>query len=354
MWAEQVCEGSRQQRVRLDRAPMSLHKLGRRSAKHILWLGISALTALSFVGYFVPIRELSLSLATPDGYGWAHFWLLFFTATTYINAGWLREQICIYMCPYARFQSAMVDADTLVVAYNPQRGEPRGFAKSEQQAFGDCVNCSLCVQVCPTGIDIRDGLQYQCIGCAHCIDACNQVMSKLQRDSGLIGYTTLRSLQGAKSNWLRPRSLGYSAATLIMLLALGAGLVSRPTIGIAVDRERGELYVLEPSGMIRNNYRIKITNKTNQAHQYELSVPNTQSLVLTAPNPIRVPAQEHESILVSLRSSASNTADLTTPVVNFELCTSNVPNAAHNKDCITEESRFFFPVSNNPISGDGI
>lgn len=180
MWAEQVTEGERHQRIRLEQAPMSFTKLRKKVAKHGMWLGWAALTGLTFVGYFTPIRELSVELATFSVHPTTLFWVVFFTGATYVNAGWLREQVCIYMCPYARFQSAMFDQDTLIVSYDEKRGEPRGGRKrAATTSLGDCIDCQLCVQVCPTGIDIRDGLQYECIGCAHCIDACASVMDKM-------------------------------------------------------------------------------------------------------------------------------------------------------------------------------
>src|SRR5262245_10560265 len=194
MWAEQFAEGPRHARMKLAEAPWSLTKLRKRALKHSLWIGWALLTGATFVGYFMPIRELVSSAITFQLSGWALFWTAFFTAATYFNAGYLREQVCIYMCPYARFQSAMFDQDTLVVSYDTVRGEPRGSRKRDADpavlGLGDCIDCQLCVQVCPTGIDIRDGLQYQCIGCAHCVDACDSVMIKVGYAPGLIRYTT--------------------------------------------------------------------------------------------------------------------------------------------------------------------
>ena len=200
MWCEKVTEGDRNQRIKLAAAPWSLNKLGRRTLKHSLWLVIGVLTGLTFVGYFTPIRPLAAELFTLQLGGVALFWVLFFTAATYINAGLLREAVCLHMCPYARFQSVMFDKDTLAVAYDPRRGEARGPRKKgsdvQAQGLGDCIDCTLCVQVCPTGIDIRDGLQMACIGCAACIDACDEVMDKMGYARRLIGYKSEHSLQG--------------------------------------------------------------------------------------------------------------------------------------------------------------
>jgi cytochrome c oxidase accessory protein FixG len=187
MWCEKVTEGERNQRIKLDAAPWGPNKLARRAAKHTLWLGVSLLTALTFVGYFTPIRPLTQELFTLQLGGVSLFWILFFTGATYINAGWLREAVCMHMCPYARFQSVMFDRDTLTIAYDPQRGESRGPRKKDAnhkaQGLGDCIDCHMCVQVCPTGIDIRDGLQMECIGCAACIDACDSIMDKMSYPS---------------------------------------------------------------------------------------------------------------------------------------------------------------------------
>ena len=216
MWAERVTEGERNARIKLDKAPMSANKLARRVAKHSIWIAVSLITALTFVGYFTPIRELVVDLVIWDMAGWAVFWVFFFTAATYLNAGWLREQVCIHMCPYARFQSVMFDRDTLIISYNPERGEARGPRKKgvdpAEVGLGDCVDCNMCVQVCPTGIDIREGLQMECISCAACVDACDTVMDKMGYDRGLISYTTEHNLSGEKTEILRPRLIGYGLA----------------------------------------------------------------------------------------------------------------------------------------------
>ena len=213
MWIEQKAEGSRNQRIRLDKGPWTLSKVMRKIGKHGGWLLVAFATGMTFVGYFYPMRELVVELATLSTGKWQALWTLFFTLATYINAGWMREQVCIYMCPYARFQSVMFDRDTLIVSYDPARGEPRGSRKRSadpaELGLGDCIDCDLCVQVCPTGIDIREGLQYECIGCALCIDACDSVMHKMGYEPGLIRYTSENALEGKKTHWARPRVIGY-------------------------------------------------------------------------------------------------------------------------------------------------
>ena len=257
MWAEKVTEGDRNQRMKLEKAPMSANKFARRFAKHSIWLGVSLVTALTFVGYFAPIRELLAELVTFEASGWALFWIAFFTLATYGNAGWLREQVCIHMCPYARFQSVMFDQDTLIVSYDPRRGEARGPRKKtadyKAQGLGDCIDCTLCVQVCPTGIDIRDGLQIECIGCAACIDACDAVMDKMNYPRGLISYTTEHNLSGQQTRLLRPRLIGYAIALLAMLAVFAWAVSNRPLVELDVLKDR-VLYRENELGRIENVY----------------------------------------------------------------------------------------------------
>ncbi len=302
MWIEQVAEGPRHARIRLEKAPWSLQKVRKRVAKHGMWLGVSLLTGVTFVGYFTPVRELVPDLLTFDAGGWAVFWSLFFTAATYLNAGWMREQVCIYMCPYARFQSAMFDKDTLVVSYDQARGEPRGSRKRSAEAggLGDCIDCQLCVQVCPVGIDIRDGLQYQCIGCAHCIDACNQVMDKMGYPGGLVRYTTEHELSGGRTRWLRPRAVGYALVLLVMMAALTAALLSRTAFEVDVIRERGELFRVDAAGRIANEYSLKVLNKTQSPQAYRLTVRSEL--------PIRVARVEH--LQAALKSLPGEVLDI--------------------------------------------
>ncbi|MGY2282967.1 cytochrome c oxidase accessory protein CcoG [Pseudomonas gingeri] len=275
MWCEKVTEGERNQRIKLQAAPWGPNKLARRAAKHTLWLAISLLTALTFVGYFTPIRPLVHELATLQIGGVSLFWVLFFTGATYINAGWLREAVCMHMCPYARFQSVMFDKDTLTISYDAARGENRGPRKREvapaSVGLGDCIDCQMCVQVCPTGIDIRDGLQMECIGCAACIDACDSIMDKMGYARGLVSYTSEHQLQGGKTHLLRPRLIGYSAVLLIMIGALVVALVERPMVSLDVSKDRG-LFRENSQGQIENIYSLKVINKTQQRQQYRLEL----------------------------------------------------------------------------------
>lgn len=303
MWCEKVTEGERNQRIKLQAAPWSLNKLARRSAKHTLWLGISVLTGLTFVGYFTPIRPLAAELLTWQMGGVSLFWVLFFTGATYINAGWLREAVCMHMCPYARFQSVMFDKDTLTISYDAARGEHRGPRKRDvppaQVGLGDCIDCQLCVQVCPTGIDIRDGLQMECIGCAACIDACDSIMDKMGYARGLVSYTSEHQLQGGKTHLLRPRLIGYSAVLVVMLAALVVALIERPMVSLDVTKDRG-MFRENSLGLIENIYSLKVINKTQQRQEYRLELVDAEGFQLQGKTQVSLAAGEIVDIPVSV------------------------------------------------------
>ena len=311
MWCEKVTEGERNQRIKLQAAPWSLNKLARRSAKHTLWLGISVLTGLTFVGYFTPIRPLATELLTWQMGGVSLFWVLFFTAATYINAGWLREAVCMHMCPYARFQSVMFDKDTLTISYDAARGESRGPRKREVKpadvGLGDCIDCQLCVQVCPTGIDIRDGLQMECIGCAACIDACDSIMDKMGYARGLVSYTSEHQLQGGKTHLLRPRLIGYSAVLVVMIAALVVALVERPMVSLDVTKDRG-LFRENAQGLIENIYSLKIINKTQQRQDYRIELMDAEGFQLQGKTEISLAPGEISDVPVSVALLADKPA----------------------------------------------
>ncbi|SFX32596.1 cytochrome c oxidase accessory protein FixG [Pseudomonas sp. NFACC49-2] len=303
MWCEKITEGDRNQRIKLQAAPWSLNKLLRRSAKHTLWLGISLLTGLTFVGYFTPIRPLAEELLTLQIAGVSLFWVLFFTGATYLNAGWLREAVCMHMCPYARFQSVMFDKDTLTISYDSARGEIRGPRKRDVKpaniGLGDCIDCQMCVQVCPTGIDIRDGLQMECIGCAACIDACDSIMDRMGYARGLIKYTSEHQLQGGKTHLLRPRLVGYTAVLLVMIAALTIALVQRPMVSLDVSKDRG-LFRENSQGLIENIYSLKIINKTQQRQDYHLSLVDGDGFVLQGKTQLSLAPGEIVDVPVSV------------------------------------------------------
>ncbi|HTQ74191.1 MAG TPA: cytochrome c oxidase accessory protein CcoG [Burkholderiales bacterium] len=270
LWIERRIEGDRARRMRRDAAPFTLGKLGVKAAKHASWVVLSLWTGFTFVAYFTPARELALEAAGLSLGPWETFWILFYGFATYGNAGWMREQVCKYMCPYARFQSAMFDSDTLIISYDAQRGEPRGgrsrAAEPRAKGLGDCVDCGICVQVCPTGIDIRKGLQYECIGCAACIDGCNQVMRKMGYAPGLIRYSTENALKNrwgfaqALKRLLRPRVVVYTAILWTLILGTAVAVALRVPLKVDVIRDRGSLSREVEDGAIENVYRLQIMN----------------------------------------------------------------------------------------------
>jgi cytochrome c oxidase accessory protein FixG len=342
LWIERRIEGDRAKQMKLDKAPWSARKVWIKGLKHFVWIALSLWTGYTFVGYFTPIRELGASVLAFQTGPWETFWLLFYGFATYGNAGWLREQVCIYMCPYARFQSAMFDRDTMIISYDPYRGEPRGPRKKstdrKEKGLGDCVDCTICVQVCPTGIDIREGLQYECIGCAACVDACDDVMEKMGYPKGLIRYTTENALEGKKTHVLRPRVIIYGLVLLSLLAAVIYGIATRVPLGMDVIRDRNTLYRETSEGLIENVYTLKLLNKDRRDHRYTLSVSGLEGASLKMDDPdLAVPAGEVKELTVRLQvdpydlESASNE-------VFFTL------SARDEEDLsVTEEGRFVGP-----------
>lgn len=319
MWAEQFCEGSRNQRIKRDQGPWDTDKILRKSAKHGMWLVIAFWTGFTFVAYFSPAREMIVELLTFRLNLMEVAWIVFFTCATYINAGWLREQVCLYMCPYARFQAVMFDSDTLIVSYDKARGEPRGARKrdSKPEQLGDCIDCQLCVQVCPTGIDIRNGLQYECITCALCIDACDSVMDKMQYPRGLIRYTTETALSGGKTHILRPRLLGYAAAVVIMLGLFATALLTRIPLELEVLRDRDQVYRETVDGAIENVYTVKLLNKDGQSHRYALRIEGPAGIELRGRHHIDAEAGELVELPLRLSLPPGHSLNRPAEVVRF-------------------------------------
>ena len=284
LWIERKVEGDRMRQQKLDAMPMNARKFRIKATKQLLWLLFAGWTGFTFVGYFTPIIDLGERLLTFSLGPWETFWVLFYGFATYGNAGFMREQVCKYMCPYARFQSAMFDNDTLIVSYLPERGEPRGSRKRstdyKAQGLGDCIDCTLCVQVCPTGIDIRDGLQYECIACSACIDACNDVMDKMGYPRGLITYTTENAMRGGRSHILRPRVVVYALLLLAIMSIFAWSLSQRSTLGLDVIRDRNRLYRETDEGRIENVYILKIINMDDKGHAFKLHVEGIEDLEL--------------------------------------------------------------------------
>jgi cytochrome c oxidase accessory protein FixG len=271
LWIERAIEGERHQRRKLDAAPWGPRKLALRGLKHGAWIAFALWTGLSFVGYFVPLRGFVADALHLQAQSWPLFWTLFYGFATWGNAGFMREQVCKYMCPYARFQSAMFDGDTLVVTYDPRRGEPRkALARSMGRPAGDCVDCTVCVQVCPMGIDIRKGLQYECISCAACVDACNEVMARTGKPRGLIRYTSERHEREGRFRLLRARTLGYGLVWLALVGGFAALILTRSEVDLDVLRDRKQLYREMADGRIANVYTLKIANKAEVPHRFRI------------------------------------------------------------------------------------
>jgi cytochrome c oxidase accessory protein FixG len=349
LWIERKVEGERVARMRLDGSAMSLEKLVRKSFKHLLWLMVAMWTGFTFVGYFTPIGELGLEFFKTEMGSWEVFWVLFYGFATYGNAGFLREQVCKYMCPYARFQAAMFDKDTLIVSYDAGRGEPRGSRpRSADPAaldLGSCVDCSLCVQVCPTGIDIRQGLQYECIGCAACVDVCNGVMDKMNYASGLIRFTTQNALaQGLSEHaiWrraLRPRVLAYGAVLVALSVAVAASLVLREPLKVDVVRDRAALARIVAGGQLENVYRLQLMNASEKVERYRISAHGLDGLAVASQAEAEVGPAQARWVAVRLRMpyEAAQKAGAGSHAIHFEI--EGADGAAH----VSEKSVFLVP-----------
>ncbi|MFL6572997.1 MAG: cytochrome c oxidase accessory protein CcoG [Burkholderiales bacterium] len=328
LWIERRIEGDRNARMKLDRQKAGARKIALKAAKHAAWIALALWTGITFVGYFTPIKALCANLLLFSAGPWEAFWALFYGFATYGNAGWMREQVCKYMCPYARFQSAMFDKDTLVITYDARRGEPRGKGGDK----GDCVDCGICVQVCPTGIDIRQGLQYECIGCAACIDGCNQVMEKVGKPQKLIRYSTLQALEGKATRVLRPRILVYAAILASIATAATASLYLRTPLKVDVIRDRAAIAREVEGGLIENVYRLQIMNTTEQARAFHVSVRGLPEIHVWGEPTVGVPAATSRMVPVKVRAAPAATG---THPIEFEVRALGVEGVA-----VTEHSVF--------------
>lgn len=343
IWIENFTEGDRNKRMKLDKSKgWSKEKLLRKSAKHFLWVAFSIISAIAFVGYFTPIRELIPSIFSFELGPWEMWWLGFLAVATYGNAGWLREQVCIYMCPYARFQSVMFDQDTLIISYDEKRGESRGKRKKgsdyKAEGLGDCIDCYNCVYVCPVGIDIRDGLQYECVACGACVDACDDIMERVGYEKGLVRYTTEHQLEGNKTHIMRPKLIGYFVVLCAMCVVFAYTVYSRIPLEVDILRDRGQLYSEVTSGVIENVYTLKLANKEQVDHSYTISVTGLEGLEYIGKSEVTIKAGELIDLPIRLNikkkylSKANNN-------ITFKVM------ATDNSDIlIEEENRFIGPA----------
>ena len=343
LWIERKVEGDRNKQIKLDKSPLTKFKVWRKTLKHTLWILLSLWTGFTFVGYFTPILDLGVSFIQFTLGPWETFWVFFYGFATYGNAGWMREQVCIYMCPYARFQSAMFDNDTLVISYDEKRGEPRGSRKRKVESgvvgLGDCVDCTLCVQVCPTGIDIRQGMQYQCIGCAACIDVCNQVMGKMGYENNLVKYTTLNEISGIPTKILRPRIIIYFLLLVIISCALVYKMAVRIPLELDIIRDRNALYRETNEGLIENIYTLKVINMDDKAHQYTLNITGIDGMKVIQKAPkIIVKSGEVLELPLSIQVDPVN-LNKTAQSLNFDLVSTSNPDLH-----VEETGRFIGPL----------
>jgi cytochrome c oxidase accessory protein FixG len=356
MWVERKLEGDRPQRMKLDAAPWGVNKLLRKGGKQLAWIAIGLWTGFTFVGYFTPIKTLAVQVANLGLGPWEWFWTLFYGFATYGNAGYMREQVCKYMCPYARFQSAMFDPDTLIITYDAARGDPRGHnAKrskkdgTKPEGLGDCIDCGLCVQVCPTGIDIRNGLQYECIGCAACIDVCDGVMDKMNYPRGLIRYDTERGMAEHAPRatlWkrvFRPRVLVYTAILGLICTALLVALLLRTPFKVDVVRDRGALARVVEDGWVENVYRVQVMNATERRQVYRITARGLQGLQIDRQEPVTLAPAEARWVAVALRvpPEAAEAAGTGAHAVEFEV--SLAPEAGGDGHRVIEKSTFLVP-----------
>ncbi|HEY8049427.1 MAG TPA: cytochrome c oxidase accessory protein CcoG [Ramlibacter sp.] len=346
LWIERKVEGERTARMKLDSQPLTLEKLVKKWFKHLLWIMLAMWTGFSFVGYFTPIRDLMMEFLQTRMGSWEVFWVFFYGFATYGNAGFMREQVCKYMCPYARFQSAMFDKDTLIVSYDTARGEPRGSRnrRDDYQAkgLGACVDCDLCVQVCPTGIDIRKGLQYECIGCAGCVDVCNGVMDKMGYERGLIRFTTQHALKQGWSErdiWkhiLRPRVLLYASILTTLCLAVAVSLAMRTPLKVDVVRDRAALSRIVEGGQLENVYRLQVMNATERKQEYRIAATGLAGLQVASEQEVEVGPAESRWVAVRLRIPYGS-AEPGSHAIHFEV------SAEHGDGHVSEKAAFLVP-----------
>ncbi len=353
MWVERKIEGDRAARMKLDAAPWSMARFARKGGKQAAWVAMALWTGFTFVGYFTPIRTLAAEVASLGLGPWQTFWIFFYGLATYLNAGFMREQVCKYICPYARFQSAMLDKDTLIITYDAERGEPRGSRskKADPKALGlgECIDCNLCVQVCPTGIDIRKGLQYECIGCAACVDVCDDVMKKMNYPTGLVRYDTQNGLAQhlTRSERLRrvfrPRVIVYTTVLFLIVSALVASLALRSPFRVDVVRDRASLARQVEEGQIENVYRLQIMNATESAQNYRVTVDGLPGLRLRDAMSVVVAPTEARWVSLALRLPPDAAAQAQAGAHEIHFTIEREASGAQTSVSLREKSTFVVP-----------
>ena len=339
VWVETQIEGNSNKRAALDKAPWSRDKFIKRALKHSTWAAIALLTGCGFIAYFVPARELYVDIFSLSASFWVSTWVWFFAICTYLNAGWMREQMCLHCCPYSRFQSVMFDANTKTVTYDSRRGEDRGPRKRHQpSSLGDCIDCNLCVDVCPTGIDIRNGLQYECINCGACVDACNQTMDKFGYQRNLISYSSENALAGQREPFYESyKFIGYGIAAIIMLSVIAVDIVNRSSIELNVLRDRQTLYRETLDDKVENSFTLKIRNKTQQARLYRIYVSGNNSYRLMGEANLNIkPGEQLDypiTVIAEPKQLASSRNEITFTVAE-----------QHNHAQTSQQSSFFAPI----------
>ena len=338
-WIEARVEGDHLARLKLDQSPWSSRKLLLKAIKHSLWFLFAAWTAITFVGYFTPIRELLPTLPSWNVGPWEGFWLIFYCVFTYVQAGLAREAVCQHMCPYSRFQGVMFDPTTRNVSYDAQRGEPRN-SRGQAGNSGDCIDCGICVQVCPTGIDIRDGLQYQCINCGLCIDACDQVMTKLGAPTGLIRFMSQKEVvneappQGLSD---RPRVAIYACLLLIFVVLGTWTLAHRSPLLVDVLRDRGALYRETSEGTVENAYTLKLMNLDETARSFTVEVDGQPGIELLGEREFSVEAGSIRPLFLTV-AMPDNSQASGIQSIQFRISAKHDPAIS-----VTEKSSFVLP-----------
>ncbi|WP_448564655.1 cytochrome c oxidase accessory protein CcoG [Thalassotalea ganghwensis] len=327
-WVERRIEGSANKSKQLDKANWGMRKLAIKVVKHSIWLLISLLTSLVFISYFVPVEELYLEFFTFKSSPIIVGWVLFFMVCTYLNAGWIKEKMCQHMCPYSRFQSSMFNDATKLITYNQTRGESRGKRKRnivKPNELGDCVDCNLCVEVCPVGIDIRDGLQYDCIHCGLCIDACNQTMEKFGYQNNLISFSNKVAVS-------TKHHVSYIVTLALLAMSMGVWAVNWQSLEVNVIRDRNALFRIDHQGNVENTYVVKIRNKAPFAQNILIEANNSDTFTLDKTYQVSIAPKELAIIPVvailsdssangvrklTLTIVASNTGDVVDKQVSF-------------------------------------